>query len=163
LLGDLGSGGLGQIQLALFYVLAVWFVTGGITLGIYLAFSLAPLSDLLINAWRASANAMWLVPGGCCWRLVGLWRWGLAAMINSTRLLVLSRAPKGDQTVTALWVGISVSRGALEARIVAKVPYSAAGIFLTLLWTVTLTPLIVRLAGSIPPGPLNLRMGSEVL
>jgi hypothetical protein len=55
--------GLGQLPLALFYVLSVWVVAGGILLGTYLAFSLSPLSDLLLEAWRASSNAMWLVPG----------------------------------------------------------------------------------------------------
>jgi hypothetical protein len=199
--------GLGLLQLALFYVLSVWVIAGGITLGTYLAFSLAPLSDLLAVAWRASANAMWLVPGV----LLLAARWplavvaGLAAVINSTRLLVLSRAPKGHAivtrrraareseprlfgyqptqpvlfswerlptilgalalqtgvyalagaypllaavsfaTVTALWVGISVSRGALEARIVARVPYSAASILLALLWTVTLTAVLLQM------------------
>jgi hypothetical protein len=201
-----GPAGLGQLQLALFYVLSVWIVAGGITFGAYLAFSLAPLSDLLAEAWRASANAMWLVPGA----LLLAARWpvavaaGLVALINSTRLLVLSRAPKGQAivgrraatesgprlfryqsaqpvlfsrerlptmlgalalqtgvyalvgeypllaavsfaSVTAIWVGVSVARGALEARIVARVPYSAAGILLTLLWTVTLTAVLMHM------------------
>src|SRR6266702_3792394 len=48
-------------------------------------------------------------------------------------------------TVTAIWVGISVARGALEARTVARVPYPAAGVLLTLLWTVTLTAVLLHI------------------
>ena len=201
------SAGLGQLRLALVYVLAVWIMAGGITLGTYLAFSLAPFSDLLAEAWQASASAMWLVPGA----LLLAARWpvaaavGVAVVINSTRLLVLSRPPQGQAivarrrsakeseprlfryqpahpvffsretlptvlgalalqtgvyalageypllaaisfaTVTAIWVGMSVARGALETRVAASVPYSAAGVLLTLLWTVTLTAVLLHM------------------
>jgi hypothetical protein len=129
---------------------------------------------------------------------------GVAAVIHSTRLLVLSRAPKGDAmvarrraaretepllfgyqtvqpvpfsrerlpvllgalaletgafalagpypllaavsfaTVTAIWVGISVARGALETRDAGRVPYASAGVLLTLLCTVTLTAVLLN-------------------
>ena len=202
-----GPAGLGQLQLALFYVLSAWVVAGGITFGTFLAFSLAPLSDLLAEAWQSSANAMWLVPG----TLLLAARWpvavaaGLVAVIHGTRLLVLSRAPKGhaiatrrrapresgprlfsyqpaqpvlfsrqrlpamvgalaletgvfalvgnypllaavsSATLTAVWVGISVARGALESRIAGRVPYAVAGVLLTLLCTVTLTAVLLNL------------------
>ena len=207
--------GLGQLPLALVYVLAVWAVAGVITFGTYLAFSLAPLPAVLSGAWLASANAMWLVPGVLLLAArspvaVAL---GLVAVINSTRLLVLNRAPEGPtleatlrsrkdseprlfryqpaqpvffsrgtvstmlgalalQTgvyalageypllaavsfaaVTAIWVGMSVARGALDARTALRVPYAAPGIFLTLLLTVTLTavPLHTEIAQENPP------------
>jgi hypothetical protein len=54
---------LGQLRLALVYVLAVWILAGGITLWMYVAFSMAPFSDLLAASLRASESAMWLVPG----------------------------------------------------------------------------------------------------
>jgi hypothetical protein len=129
---------------------------------------------------------------------------GLAAVVNSTRLLALSRAPKEETiaarrrdaresepllfryqpeqpvyfsretvpamlgalaietgvyalageypllaavsfaTVTAIWVAMSVARGAMEARTAASAPYSAPGILLTLLLTVTLTAVLVQ-------------------
>jgi hypothetical protein len=96
-----GSAGLGQVHLALYYVLSAWVVVGGITLGRYVAFSLAPLADLLSEAWRASANGMWLVPGTLLLAdrspiaVVA----GLALVIHSTRLLVLSRAPEGQAII----------------------------------------------------------------
>jgi hypothetical protein len=199
--------GLEQLPLALVYVLAVWVAAGGIILGTYVAFSLAPFSDLVVEAWRVSANAMWLVPGA----LLLAARWplavaaGVVAVINATRLLVLSRAPKGDSiggrrrgrkkseprlfgyqpvqpglfssemlpimagalalqtgvyalaggypllaaislaTVTAIWVGVSVARSALEPRVAGSVPYRAAGILVTLLWTTTLTLVLLHM------------------
>jgi hypothetical protein len=201
-----GSAGLGQVRLAIFYVLSAWVVFGGITLGRYVAFSLAPLPDLLAEAWRASANAMWLVPGVLLLaaRSPIAVAAGLALVIHSTRLLVLSRAPIGHAivpgrragreseprlfgyqtaqpvlfsrerlpvmlcalaletgafalagrypllaavsfaTVTAIWVGISVARGALQARVTGRVPYAAAGVLLTLLCTVTLTAVLLQ-------------------
>jgi hypothetical protein len=213
--------GLGELRLALVYVLAVWIVAGGVTLGTYLAFSVAPFSELLVEAWLASANAMWLVPGA----LLLASRWpvavavGLAVVVNSTRLLVSSRPPKGEgivrkrraagnpepprlfryqpaqavffsketvppmlgalvlytgvyalageypllaagsfATVTAIWVGMSVARGALDARVAARVPYLAPGILLTLLWTVTLTAVLLHteivLEGPVAKAPL---------
>jgi hypothetical protein len=200
-----GSAGLGQARLATFYVLSMWVAVGGITLGRYVAFSLAPLPDLLAEAWRASANGMWLVPGTLLLadRSPVAVAAGLAMVIHSTRLLVLSRAPSGDAmvarrrasresqprlfgyqtvqpvlfsrerlpvmlgalaleagafaltgpypllaavsfaTVTAIWVGISVARGALETRVAGRVPYAAAGVLLTLLCTVTLTAVLL--------------------
>src|ERR1035441_5500352 len=53
----------GLLRPALVYVVAMWIVTGGITLWIYLAFSWAPFPDLLAASLRSSASAMWLVPG----------------------------------------------------------------------------------------------------
>jgi len=97
--------GLGLLVAALGCVLAVWIVAGGITLWLYLAFSLAPLSDLLAAAWETSAPALWLVPGillmasGSAPAAV----LGLAAVISSTRLLISSRAPKGE-TIPGGWV-----------------------------------------------------------
>jgi hypothetical protein len=44
---------------------------------------------------------------------------------------------------TAIWTAASVSRGATEARVAARAPYSAAGILLTVLLTVTLTAVLV--------------------
>jgi hypothetical protein len=200
------AAGLVHLRLALCYVVSVWVVAGGITFGAYLAFSLAPLPDLLAAAWRASANAMWLVPG----TLLLADRWpvavaaGLAAVINSTRLLVLNRAPRGHAivarrrparqphtrlfgyqpaqpvlfsrerlpamfgalaleigvfalaakypllaaasfaAVTAIWVGSSVARGALQPRVASRAPYTAAGTLLTLLCTVTLTAVLLH-------------------
>ena len=201
-----GSAGLGQVRLATFYVLSMWVAVGGITLGRYVAFSLAPLPDLLAEAWRASANAMWLVPGTLLLadRSPVAVAAGVALVIHSTRLLVLSGAPRGQAivarrraareseprlfgyqtaqpvlfsrerlpvmlgalaletgafaltrpypllaavsfaTVTAIWVGISVARGALETRVAGRVPYAAAGVFLTLLCTVTLTAVLLN-------------------
>ncbi len=186
-----GSAGLGQVRLAMFYVLSMWVAVGGITLGRYVAFSLAPLPDLLAEAWRASANAMWLVPGTLLLadRSPVAVAAGVAVVIHSTHLLVLSRAPKGDAivarrraareseprlfgyqtaqpvlfsrerlpvllgalaletgafalagpypllaavsfaTVTAIWVGISVARGALETRVEGRVPYARPAFF----------------------------------
>jgi hypothetical protein len=204
----LAPAGVGHLWLALVYVLAAWIVAAVVTLGTYLAVSVAPLPDLLAEASLASANAMWLVPGA----LLLAARWpvavamGLAAVVNSTRLLVSSRAPKGQAIVrkrrsagnsepprlfcyqavqpvffsretvppvlgalvlytgvyalageypllaavsfamaTAIWVGMSVARGALDARVAAKVPYLAPRILLTLLWTVTLTAVLLHM------------------
>jgi hypothetical protein len=86
--------------LALTYVLAMWLVAGGITLWIYLAFSWAPLSDLLAAAARASATAMWLVPGALLLAsrsqlAVGA---GLVAVILSTSLLFARHVPIGKKT-----------------------------------------------------------------
>src|ERR1035438_3667448 len=53
----------GLSSLALAYVLAAWIMAEGITLWMYLAFSLEPFSDLVAASLRASAIAMWLVPG----------------------------------------------------------------------------------------------------
>ena len=194
--------GLGLHALAIVYVLAVWTVAEWITLWLYVAFSLAPLSDLLAASLRTSASAMWLVPGALLLAArspvaaaMGLW-----AVINSTRVLALSRAPKGEtaarrrgsresahllfryqreyssreripsilgalalQTgvyalagefpllaaisfaaVTAIWMAMSVARGAIEARTTASVPYSVPGTLLTLLLTVTLTAALLH-------------------
>jgi hypothetical protein len=48
---------------ALIAVLAVWVVAQAITLWVYVASSLAPMPVLLGASQRASAHAMWLVPG----------------------------------------------------------------------------------------------------
>jgi hypothetical protein len=100
LVGTWAIGGLpgpGLLRLAFFYVLSMWIVAGGITLWIYLARSLASFSDLLAAAARASASAVWLVPGAlllasrsqlavCA---------GLVAVIGSTRLLAARLVPPG--------------------------------------------------------------------
>jgi hypothetical protein len=90
--------GLVLLRLALVYVLAAWIAAGGTTLWIYLAFSLAPFADLLAASGEASAAAMWLVPGMLLLasRSSLAVAAGLAAVINSTRLLASSRAPKGE-------------------------------------------------------------------
>jgi hypothetical protein len=201
-----GQAGLGQFKLALVYVLLAWVVAGGITLGRYVAFSLAPLPNLVVEAWRASASAMWLVPGTLLLadRSPAAVAAGVAAVIHSTRLLVLSGAPEGDAmiarrraareseprlfgyqtvqpllfwrerlpvmlgalaletgafalarpypllaavsfaTVTAIWVGISVARGALESRAAGRALYAEAGVLLTMLCTVTLTAVLLN-------------------
>jgi hypothetical protein len=87
----------GLLRLAFLYVLAMWIVAGGITLWIYLALSLASFSDLLAAAARASASAMWLVPGALLLAsrsqlAVGA---GLVAVIISTRLLASRLVPPG--------------------------------------------------------------------
>jgi hypothetical protein len=201
-----GPAGLGPLRLALIYVLALWIVAGGITLWMYVAFSLAPFSDLLAASLRASASVMWLAPGALLLaaRSPVAVAVGLAAVIDSTRLVALSRAPKGETiaarwraaresepllflyqpeqpayfswgtvpimlgvlalqtgvyalaaeypllaaasfaTVTAIWTAAAVARGAMVARTAAKAPYSAAGILLTLLLTVTLTAVLLH-------------------
>ena len=163
---------------------------------------MAPLSDLLAASLRASASAMWLVPGALLLaaRSPVAVAVGLTAVIYSTRLLVLSRAPEGElvtakrraaresepplfryqpessrktvptmlgamalqtgvyalatnhpllaavsfATVTAIWTAVSVAHGATEARLAARAPYSARGILLALLLTVTLTTVLVH-------------------
>jgi hypothetical protein len=92
-----GLPGPGLLRLAFLYVLAMWIVAGGITLWIYLALSPASFSDLLAAAARASASAMWLVPGALLLAsrsqlAVGA---GLVAVINSTRLLAARLVPPG--------------------------------------------------------------------
>jgi hypothetical protein len=196
----------GLLSLALAYVLAVWIVAEGITLWMYLAFSLEPFSDLVAASLRASAIAMWLVPGVLLMasRSQLAVSVGLAAVINSACLLASSRAPgggtfptrrpaaKGSEpllfryqskravyfswetaptilgalvlqmgiyalagdypllaaasfaTATGIWVAVSVGRGAMEPRTGARAPYSAPGMFLTLLLTVTLTAVLIR-------------------
>jgi hypothetical protein len=79
------------------YVLSLWIAAGGITLWIYLALSLASFSDLLAAAARASACAVWLVPGALLLAsrsqlAVGT---GLIAVIISTRLLATRLVPPG--------------------------------------------------------------------
>jgi hypothetical protein len=90
--------GLVLLRLALVYVLAAWGVAAGIALWTYLAFSLAPFSELLAASCEASAAAMWLVPGMLLLasRSQLAVAVGLAAVVNSTRLLASSRAPKGE-------------------------------------------------------------------
>jgi len=89
---------MGLLRPALVYVLAMWIVAEGITLWIYLAFSLAPFPDLLAASLRSSASAMWLVPGALL--LASRWQLevaaGVAAVIGSTLLLASSRVPKGE-------------------------------------------------------------------
>ncbi|MEO8592359.1 MAG: hypothetical protein ABI759_03480 [Candidatus Solibacter sp.] len=86
------------LGLALVYVLVVWTVAEGIMLFGYAAFSLAPFSDLLVDSLRASAVAMWFVPGllllGSGSRLAMFA--GVAAVFTSARLLASSRAPKWE-------------------------------------------------------------------
>jgi hypothetical protein len=87
----------GMLKLSLIYVFVVWVIAGVITFGSYLAFSMEPFSDLLIVAARASANAMWLVPGilALTTRSPWLQAAGVAVIMNTTRLLALSRPPRG--------------------------------------------------------------------
>ena len=96
-----GPAGLGQLPLALSYVLVVWAAAGTITLGTYLALSMAPLADLVTAASLVSANAMWLVPGSLL--LASGWpvaiAAGVGAVINSMRLLVSNRVPGNDRTI----------------------------------------------------------------
>ena len=91
--------GTGLLGWALLYVFLVWTVAGGITFGSYLAVSMAPFSDLLTASLGASANAMWLVPGvlALTTRSPLVAAIGVAVVINSTRLLVLNRPPKGKK------------------------------------------------------------------
>jgi hypothetical protein len=59
---------------------------------------LAPLSGLLAASWEDSAAAMWLVPGALLVASrspLGVAA-GLVLVVNSTRLLASSRAPKGE-------------------------------------------------------------------
>jgi len=94
--------GPGLLPLALAYVLALWTAAEVITLWMYLAFSMAPFSDLLAASLRASASAMWLVPGALLMaaRSPVAMAVGLAAVVNSARLLALDRAPKGPAIAT---------------------------------------------------------------
>jgi hypothetical protein len=88
----------GLLPLALVYVLAAWIVAAGITLGTYLAVSVAPLSNLLAASWEDSPVAMWLVPGALLVASrppLGAAA-GLALVVNSTWLLASSRAPRGE-------------------------------------------------------------------
>ena len=88
----------GLLRPALVYVVAMWIVTGGITLWIYLAFSWAPFPDLLAASLRSSASAMWLVPGALLLasRSQLAMAVGVAAVIGSTLILASSRVPKGE-------------------------------------------------------------------
>jgi hypothetical protein len=81
----------------LFYVSVMWAIACVITFGAFLGSSMAPLSNLLLAASRSSANAMWLVPAvlAMTTRSPILTVLGLMLVVNSTRLLALSRAPKG--------------------------------------------------------------------
>jgi hypothetical protein len=81
----------------LLYVLAVWIVSEGIALFLFAALSLARFSKLLPASLRASASAMWLVPGTLLLasRSQLAVAAGLALVINAARLLASSRAPKG--------------------------------------------------------------------
>ena len=87
----------GLLKLALLYVLSMWIVVGAITLWIYLARSLASFSALLAAAARASASAVWLVPGALLLAFrsplaVGA---GLVAVIAGTGLLAARLVPPG--------------------------------------------------------------------
>jgi hypothetical protein len=86
----------GLLGLALVYVLAVWTMVGWITSGSFLAWSLAPLPDVLSASLQASANAMWLMPGvlAMTTRSPVVVAMGLAIIVNATRLLALSRPPQ---------------------------------------------------------------------
>jgi hypothetical protein len=93
----LGLPAPGLLRLAFLYVLSMWIAAGGITLWIYLALSQASSADLLAAAARASASAMWLVPGALLLAsrsqlAVGA---GLVAVISSTHLLAARLAPPG--------------------------------------------------------------------
>ena len=132
------------LALAIFYVLTVWVVAEAITLGLFVALSLAPFSDLLEGSLWTSACAMWLVPEllllaarSPAAAVAG------AAVMSSTRMLALSRAPKhrmetraasewslsGGTRATilgALALQIAVAAAAGEYPLLAAVSFAAA-------------------------------------
>ncbi len=87
----------GLLRLAFLYVLSMWIAAGGITLWIYLARSQASSTHLLAAATRASATAMWLVPGALLLasRSQLAVAAGLVAIIGSTHLLAARLVPPG--------------------------------------------------------------------
>lgn len=89
----------GLLRLAFLYVLSMWIAAGGITLWIYLARSQASSTHLLAAATRASATAMWLVPGALLLasRSQLAVAAGLVAIIGSTHLLAARLVPPGSK------------------------------------------------------------------
>ena len=133
------------LALAIFYVLTVWVIAEAITLGLFVALSLAPFSDLLEGSLWTSACAMWLVPGLLLLaaRSPAAAVAGAAAVMSSTRMLALSRAPKhrmetraasewslsGGTRATilgALALQIAVAAAAGEYPLLAAVSFAAA-------------------------------------
>lgn len=138
------------LPLALVYVLATWIVAGGITLGTYLAVSLAPLSDLLAASWEDSAVAMWLVPGAllvASRSQLGAAA-GLALVVNSTRLLASSRAPKGESIPARRRAGLK--SGPLLFRYQQQPEYFSRAVIITMLGALVLQVGIYALAGEYP-------------
>ena len=89
--------GSGLLWLALAYVLAIWTLAGWITIGSYLLSSWAHFSEVVDAAFVASSHAMWLVPGALALsaRSPILMAVGVAIIVNATRLIAVSRPPKG--------------------------------------------------------------------
>lgn len=137
------------LWLALVYVLATWIVAGGITLWVYVAFSLAPFSDLVVASLQTSASVMWLVPGTLLLasRSQLAMAAGLVAVINSTRLLASSRAPKG----APIEVGRRARRSApMLFRDRAEQPLFSRGAVPTMLGALALQTGIYAIAGDYP-------------
>jgi hypothetical protein len=79
------------------YVLAIWTLAGWITFGSYLISSWAHFSDVVATSFVASSHAMWLVPGALALStrspiVVAI---GVAMIVNATRLIAVSRPPRG--------------------------------------------------------------------
>ena len=195
---------LAQVPLALAYVFTLWMVAWAITLGVFVAISLARFRTLVGTSLRASASVMWLIPG---LMLVASYSplevaVGLAVVALGTGLLATSRPPKGASipqkpvfdavdepllfappepdllsrdtlltvtaallvqvciyalasrypllagatvaAITAIWSTMSVAHGVMEPKTWSKTPYAALGVLTTLLFTVTLTAVLVQ-------------------
>ena len=89
--------GTGLLWLALAYVLVIWTLAGWITFGSYLISSWAHFPDVVAAAFVASSHAMWLVPGALALsaRSPFVLAIGVAIIVNATRLMAVSRPPKG--------------------------------------------------------------------
>jgi hypothetical protein len=82
---------------ALISVLAMWAAAGGIMLGLYATFSLAPFAEIVEASWLTSAAVMWAVPGVLLLASdsqPGV-AFGVGAVLNSARLLASGRPPTG--------------------------------------------------------------------
>ncbi|HEY1496062.1 MAG TPA: hypothetical protein VGF49_16030 [Candidatus Solibacter sp.] len=91
------SSGTALRWLALAYVLAIWTLAGWITFGSYLVSSWAHFPDVVAAAFVASSHAMWFVPGALALsaRSPFVMAVGVAIIVNATRLMAVSRPPKG--------------------------------------------------------------------
>jgi hypothetical protein len=89
--------GTGLLWLALAYVLVIWTLAGWITFGSYLLSSWAHFADVVAAAFVGSSHAMWLVPGALALsaRSPFTLALGIATIVNATRLIAVSRPPKG--------------------------------------------------------------------
>src|SRR6516164_49507 len=85
------------LWLGVAYVLAIWMLAGWITFGSYLISSWAHFSDVVATSFVASSHAMWLVPGALALsaRSPFLLAVGVAIIVNATRLMAVSRPPRG--------------------------------------------------------------------